>query len=56
MLFTTAQLGMSIHKGTVAQHPMFCYESAPGTFGGGAQHNSGPEVMLPANQPRSAPV
>lgn len=30
MLFTTIQLGMAIHNGTVAQHPMFCYESAPG--------------------------
>ncbi|BDA42636.1 probable zinc metalloprotease Rip3 [Coccomyxa sp. Obi] len=54
MLYTSAELGLSIKNGTVAQHPMFCYESL--SDGANRQPTTSPEVMLPANQPRSAAV
>lgn len=55
MLYTSAQLLLAVKNGTLAQHPMFCYESI-GVSSGATQQTSAPEVMLPANQPRSAPV
>ena len=55
MLYTTLELGMAVRNGTVEQHPMFCYDGV--AAGQGSTHqSSGPEVMLPANQPRSAQV
>ena len=55
MLYTSAQLGIAIKDGTVTSHPMFCYDSVSDS-GATRQPNSAPEVMLPANQPRSAAV
>lgn len=55
MLYTSAELGLSIKNGTVTQHPMFCYDSVSES-GATRQPTSAPEVMLPANQPRSAAV
>lgn len=33
MLYTTWGLVVAIRDGTVAQHPLFCYEEAAGTEG-----------------------
>ncbi|EIE24679.1 hypothetical protein COCSUDRAFT_65471 [Coccomyxa subellipsoidea C-169] len=55
MLYTSAELGLAIKNGTVTQHPMFCYDNLSGS-GPPRQPTSAPEVMLPANQPRSAAV
>ena len=54
MLYASAELGIAIRNGTVAQHPMFCYEGL--SDGASRQPTTSPEVMLPASQPRSAAV
>jgi hypothetical protein len=57
MLYTTWELIMCVKNGTIESHPLFLYESAPTQPSTGAQPRSNaPEVMLPANQPRSAQV
>ena len=58
MFYATLGLCAALYHGTEAQHPLFCYEDLPAGQAGAAHSSaaSNPEVMLPANQPRSAAV